>query len=103
MNIIEMHKEALINLCQKHHVKSLCVFGSALRNDFNETSDIDFSVLFDRNTLKDPNDFGENYLDFILNLEKEFNRSVDVVNEENLKNPYFASVLNKTKQLLYAA
>jgi hypothetical protein len=42
-------------------------------------------------------------MDFILNLEEEFKRSVDVVNEENLKNPYFIKSLNQTKQLFYAA
>lgn len=103
MNIIELHKTALINLCKQHHVKRLYVFGSAIRKDFREDSDVDFSVLFDRSILKDPSDFGENYLDFILNLEKEFERGVDVINEEKLKNPYFASVLNKTKELFYAA
>ena len=103
MTVIDIHKEAVINLCVKHHVKSLFVFGSVLRNDFNNMSDLDFSVVFDRVQLEDPSDFGENYLNFILNLEDEFKRDVDVVNEENLKNPYFASVLNKTKKLVYAA
>lgn len=103
MNIIELHKNAVIELCKQHHVKSLYVFGSAVRGDFKEDSDVDFSVLFDRNTLNTPEDFGENYLEFILKLEKEFKRDVDVVNEENIKNPYFANVLNRTKQLLYAA
>lgn len=103
MTIIQKHKDALINLCVKHHVISLCIFGSVLRSDFKENSDLDFSVLFDRMILKDPIVFGENYLDFILNLEKEFKREVDVVNEENIKNPYFAKVLNKTKQIVYVA
>ena len=103
MNIIESHKEALLGLCKQHHVKSLSIFGSVLTSKFSEESDIDFSVLFNREVLNNPADFGENYLNFILNLEKEFKREVDVVNEENLKNPYFASILNKTKQLFYAA
>ena len=103
MNIIEQHKQALIELCKKHHVKTLYVFGSALRDDFKEDSDVDFSVVYDRDVLNTPEDFGENYMDFILNLEEEFKRSVDVVNEENLKNPYFIKTLNQTKQLFYAA
>ena len=40
MNIIEQHKQALIELCKKYHVKTLYVFGSALRNDFKEDSEI---------------------------------------------------------------
>lgn len=103
MNIVDLHKEAVLDLCKQHHVKSLSIFGSVLTNTFNEKSDIDFAVLFNRDVLDNPVDFGENYLNFILNLEKEFKREIDVVNEENLKNPYFASILNKTKQLFYAA
>jgi uncharacterized protein len=51
MNIIELHKNALIGLCKKHHVKTLYVFGSALRNNFTEDSDVDFSVLFNTEVL----------------------------------------------------
>jgi hypothetical protein len=103
MNIIELHKNALIELCKKHHVKTLYVFGSALRNDFREDSDVDFSVVFDRSEIGTGEDFGENYLNFILNLEDEFKREVDVVNEEKVENPYFIKALNRTKQLFYAA
>jgi predicted nucleotidyltransferase len=103
MQIIEAHKDALLNLCKNHHVKSLSVFGSVLTSDFNAESDLDFAVVFNRDELTNADDFGDNYLDFILGLEKEFKRDVDVVNEENIKNPYFANVLKKTKKLFYAA
>lgn len=37
----------LKQFCEKHHIKALSVFGSALRDDFSETSDVDFLVEFD--------------------------------------------------------
>lgn len=103
MYIISQYKEALINLCKKHHVKSLSVFGSALREDFKEDNDVDFSVVFDRTILNDPLDYGQNYLDLIDALEKELNRKVDLVSEEGLRNRFFIKELNQTKKLLYAA
>lgn len=103
MNIIELHKSALIELCKKHHVKTLYVFGSALRNDFREDSDVDFSVLFDSFMLSDPINFGKNYWMFLANLENEFGRKIDLITEDSLKNKYFIRELNKTKQMLYAA
>lgn len=103
MNIIEQHKHALIELCKKHHVKTLYVFGSALRNDFSEDSDVDFLVLFDREILENPIDFGNNYWAFLASLEKEFKRKIDLVIEEGLKNRFFIMELNLTKQMIYAA
>jgi uncharacterized protein len=96
LNIIEQHKEALIALCKKHHVKSLFVFGSVLRNDFKEDSDVDFSVLFDKSVLGNSEYYVDNYFDFIENLEKELSRHVDLVSEE-------IKSLNTTKKLFYAA
>ena len=103
MNIIELHKYALIELCKKYHVKTLYVFGSALRNDFSEDSDVDFLVLFDREILENPIGFGNNYWAFLASLEKEFKRKIDLVIEEGLKNRFFIMELNLTKQMIYAA
>jgi hypothetical protein len=34
-------REALEDLCQRHRIRRLSLFGSALREDFSETSDVD--------------------------------------------------------------
>jgi len=103
MNIIEQHKHALIELCKKHHVKTLYVFGSALRNDFSEDSDVDFSVVFDRGLLNDPLIYGKNSWDFTFALEDTLKRHVDLISEEAIRNRFFKMELDLTKQLLYAA
>jgi predicted nucleotidyltransferase len=103
MNFIESHKENLIVLCKKHRVKEMYLFGSVLTNDFNDNSDLDFSVIFDRVQLSNPVEFGKNYWSFLSELKVELNRNVDLVIEEGLKNKYFIKELNKTKKLLYAA
>lgn len=43
---IELPLSELAELCRKHHVKELAVFGSALRGDFRADSDVDFLVRF---------------------------------------------------------
>ncbi|WP_203457583.1 nucleotidyltransferase family protein [Gloeothece citriformis] len=39
--------ETLANFCQKNQIRELSLFGSVLREDFNENSDIDLLVVFD--------------------------------------------------------
>ena len=46
--LITNHTDELAEICRRHHVKRLEVFGSAAVGDFNaEKSDIDFLVEFD--------------------------------------------------------
>lgn len=50
----------IIALCEKHKVQELYVFGSALTNRFNRNSDVDFTVVFDREALP-LMAYGDNY------------------------------------------
>ena len=44
---IEQKREQLADLCRRHHVRRLALFGSALRDDFDpQHSDLDFVVEF---------------------------------------------------------
>lgn len=43
---VDLPCEAIAELCRKHGVKELAVFGSALRDDFTANSDVDFLVQF---------------------------------------------------------
>jgi hypothetical protein len=44
---IDVPKERLAELCQRHHIRRLSLFGSVLRDDFGSQSDIDVLVEFD--------------------------------------------------------
>ena len=44
---IVLPKEEIAEFCQRHHIRRLAVFGSALCEDFGPESDIDFLVEFD--------------------------------------------------------
>jgi predicted nucleotidyltransferase len=51
MQINEEHLDKIKMLCQEHSVSTFSIFGSATREDFDDDSDIDFSVDFNE---KDP-------------------------------------------------
>jgi len=40
-------REKIADFCRRHHIRRLAVFGSALRPDFDENSDIDILVEFE--------------------------------------------------------
>ena len=88
-------------LCRRHHVKRLEVFGSAAVGDFDpNTSDIDFLVEFD-----DSDEFllFQTRRDLTEELESLFNRSVDIVILANVENPYFRTSVENTREPIFEA
>lgn len=100
MKLIELNLQRIFDLCKKHRVKSLAVFGSILTDRFNEDSDVDLLVNFDT-TDHEKWDYVTNYFDFQEALERLFGRRVDLVVEKSLKNKYFIRNINRTKELIY--
>ena len=87
-------------LCKKHKVKNLFVFGSVLTKNFTNNSDID--LIIDIN-INDPIDYAENYFNFKFKLEDLLNRKIDLLEQKALKNKYLIKNINKTKKVIYAA
>jgi predicted nucleotidyltransferase len=98
MNLIENHIKDILNLCKTHKVKSLYVFGSVLTDKFNNESDVDLIVDFEK---LDVLEYGDNYYDLKFSLENILKRNVDLLEEKALKNPYFIKILNQNKKLIY--
>jgi uncharacterized protein len=46
-NHITLPREQIADFCRRRHIRRLAIFGSALRSDFNESSDIDVLVEFE--------------------------------------------------------
>ncbi len=97
-NIVKENIKDVKTLCQKHKVASLYLFGSATGNQFNKNSDIDFLVKFAPINLAD---YFSNYLSLKNELKEIFNREVDLVEEQTLKNPILINSINKNKELIY--
>jgi len=98
MNLIDTYRSQIIELCNNHKVKELYLFGSALTDQFNDSSDIDLLVQFNQVELLE---YFDNYMDLKEKLEKMFNRQVDLVENQAVKNPIFRKVLDREKRLLY--
>jgi predicted nucleotidyltransferase len=98
MKVIDLYRDKLFELCEKHKVKELYLFGSILTNKFNESSDIDMLVQFYQIDLRE---YFDNYMDFKENLEQLFNRTVDLVENQAIRNPIFRKVVDREKQLIY--
>ena len=43
---IELPREAIADLCRRHHIRRLALFGSVLRSDFTPASDVDVLAWF---------------------------------------------------------
>jgi predicted nucleotidyltransferase len=48
-------------------------------------------------------EYADTYFDLAEKFEKLLNRSVDLVTDKSLSNPYFIESLNQTKTLIYGA
>jgi hypothetical protein len=81
LNNINIQEDKLSEICRRYMIRELALFGSALREDFNEESDVDLLVefkpdsgisLFDIVDLKDE-------------LEKLLDREVDIVSKNMLR------------------
>jgi uncharacterized protein len=99
--IIDTNRAEVAALCQRSGVTRLEVFGSAARDDFDESrSDIDFLVEFDTGRATQGL---RGYLDFKEDLEQLFGRPVDLVAAKTVRNPYIRATINRDRQLIYAA
>ncbi len=94
-------REEIAELCRKHHVRRLSVFGSAARDDFDPaTSDVDLLVEFSNQELAG---YAKNFWaleDSMMNL---FGRKVDLITEGTIKNPYILRRIEEQQEQLYAA
>lgn len=50
-NKIDFPKDKIAKFCKDNHIAKLSLFGSFLRGDFNENSDIDILVEFDKDYI----------------------------------------------------
>ena len=44
---IQVDREKIAEFCRRHHIRSLALFGSVLRDDFTPDSDVDVLVEFE--------------------------------------------------------
>ena len=99
--VVKQSLSAVRDLCERHCVKRLELFGSGVRDDFDPAvSDLDFLVKF---APLPPGQHAEAYFTLLQELQDLFGQDVDLVESEAIRNPYFLESVNKQRTLLYAA
>lgn len=98
MKLIDDNRERIYELCDSHKVEELYLFGSVLKDNFLDSSDVDILVQFSNQEL---DEYFDNYMDFKEKLELLFNRPVDLVENQSIRNPIFRNVVDREKQLFY--
>lgn len=98
MSILDQNMNSIHDLCKKHEVEKLYVFGSVAKNTLTSNSDIDLLVRFKQIDIAK---YFDNYLSFKEKLKTLFNREIDLVEEQALKNPILIKSIDKGKKLIY--
>ncbi|MBL7191197.1 nucleotidyltransferase domain-containing protein [bacterium] len=77
---IDIDREKIADFCRRHHIRKLWLFGSVLRDDFREDSDIDVLYEFEPDCI-----IGYKIFDIEEELSQLFNgKPVDLVSEKHL-------------------
>lgn len=91
----------LVALCSRRGVKSLSLFGSAARGDFDpRRSDVDLLVEFEPMT---PAQHADAYFGLLEDAEALFGLPVDLVELQALRNPYIRERVEATREVVYGA
>jgi predicted nucleotidyltransferase len=99
MNKIVTDKiDELIPLCKTYHVKSMYAFGAVCTDSFNDNSDIDFMITFEKLSATQNAD---NYVDLHHKLQELFGRRIDLLTDLTISNPYIIDRFEQTKLLIY--
>ncbi len=72
-------------LTEKFFVNSIGLFGSVVRDDFNESSDIDIIVDFSQ-------PIGIEFIDLADFIESKLRKKVDLVSKNGIKTKYFHQI-----------
>jgi len=102
VELVQARRVEIERLCARYRVRRLEVFGSAAdAQRFNrETSDLDFLVEFQPMPVEK---YADAYFGLLEGLEALFERRIDLVMAEAIRNPYFLERVNQSRKEIYAA
>jgi predicted nucleotidyltransferase len=97
--VVESKREEVAALCLRLGVRRLQLFGSAARDDFDDSrSDIDLLVEFkDDPALRT----WSHYFDLKQSLEQVFARPVDLVEQGSVLNPFVKASIERDRRPIY--
>jgi hypothetical protein len=79
LQFIEEKREQIVQIAEKHGARNVRLFGSVVRGESDDSSDVDFLVTLDENaTLL-------NHAALVLELEELLGRRVEVASDRGLR------------------
>jgi len=98
-NGIHMSYEDVVKICERYRIAELSLFGSVIRDDFNENSDVDFLVVWENSSM---NNDRWDFITIIDDFTRLLNREVDVIDVDELTNPIRRKSILSTCEMIYA-
>ncbi|MCG6920868.1 MAG: nucleotidyltransferase domain-containing protein [Acidobacteria bacterium] len=98
---LRRRKSQIADLCERHHVRRLSVFGSAVGESFDPgRSDVDLLVEFD---VMPPRERADHFFGLQEDLEALLGAAVDLVEPGPIRNPHFRDAVEASRVLLFEA
>ena len=99
LTVVADHKLEVADLCRRHRVRRLFLYGSAAHPDSNiAPNDLDFLVEFEP---MPPAEHAECYFSLQESLESLFRLPVELVEPSPIRNPYLRAAIEATRIPLY--
>jgi predicted nucleotidyltransferase len=100
-DLLRQRKNEIAVLCERHHVRKLSVFGSAVGESFDPgRSDVDFLVEFE---AMPPRERADHFFGLQEDLAALLGAAVDLVEPGPIRNPYFRDAVEASRVLLFDA
>lgn len=96
--LLRLYNDEFLALCKTHKVKYLYAFGSSITDHYTPTSDVDLVVELDE---PDPLNRGELLLSFWMELEALFQKRVDLLTFDSIRNHHLEEHIENTKKLIF--
>ena len=93
---IRIPHDEIVAFCERHHIRKLSLFGSVMREDFNDDSDIDMLVEFDSGAVVTYFDMAQ----IEIELSNLLERKIDLREPQELSHYFRKQVINGA-QLVY--
>jgi predicted nucleotidyltransferase len=94
---VNIPKDKVADFCRRHHIRRLALFGSVLREDFQDRSDVDVLVEFEPGHVP-----GLKFFSMEEELSQILGRKVDL-NTPQFLSPYFREQVLAEAEVQYAS
>ncbi len=94
---VKIDHSRMKEFCRKWIIKLMALFGSVLRDDFRPDSDVDVMVSF----APDIDWSSYDYFALLDEIKDLFQRPVDVVHEEAIRNPIKNRCMHEHMEIIY--